>query len=238
MNCKEIAKQIVGEALLGIIDYYRFPESRSSWGGPFNGQQQRQLMVKALLGKLRPAAIIETGTYHGTTTAFVANLVDVPVYTVECSVRYYWFCRLALRKFNNVHLWQGDSRSFIKRLAAQETIREKRVFFYLDAHWGDDLPLSAELEVIFKHWREGIVLIDDFRVPYDVGFGYDDYGAGKALEIDYISLVADRFDLSAFFPSTSSSEETGARRGSVTIVASSELKEVLRNVSELREYPI
>jgi hypothetical protein len=34
---------------------------------------------------------------------------------------------------------------------------------YLDAHWGDDLPLLDELEIVLKAKPEALILIDDFE---------------------------------------------------------------------------
>jgi hypothetical protein len=56
-------------------------------------------------------------------------------------------------------------------------------------------------------------MIDDFEVPDDHGFGYDDYGPGKALNAAYIGPLVEAHDLAVFYPSARSQEETGHRRG-------------------------
>lgn len=90
------------------------------------------------------------------------------------------------------------------------------MFFYLDAHWGEDLPLRDELEIIFSKWKRPIVMVDDFQVP-NSDYGFDDYGPGKALNLSYIEPVVSDHKISVFFPAVNSSEETGARRGSVVL---------------------
>ena len=60
------------------------------------------------------------------------------------------------------------------------------VFFYLDAHWNDDLPLADEIDIIFSRCPWAVVMIDDFEVPSDPGYQFDDYGPGKALVLGYI----------------------------------------------------
>ena len=65
----------------GRHDYTRFPSLVTGWGGPFNGQPARQALFRELVAKLRPCAIIETGTYFGTTTEFMAQ-TGLPVYTI------------------------------------------------------------------------------------------------------------------------------------------------------------
>jgi hypothetical protein len=47
-------------------------------------------------------------------------------------------------------------------------------------------------------------MIDDFAVPNDAGYGYDDYGPGRALVFDYIRSALTMHQLQAFFPSTPS----------------------------------
>ena len=234
---KKIVKRLLGEELLGVIDYYRFPEDRTSWGGALNGQKHRQFLVEAFLSKLCLDAIVETGTYRGTTTAYLATLSLLPIYTVEYNSRYYGFSLAALRRFDNVHLFKGDSCAFLNGLVSKKSLAGKRVLFYLDAHWGGELPLLQELCIIFSYWDEAVVLIDDFKVPDDSGFGYDDYGAGNSLELSYLMSVLERFQLSVFFPSVSSDEENGEKRGSVTLANHPAVKDILLSIPELREYP-
>ncbi len=62
-----------------------------------------------------------------------------------------------------------------------------------------------------------MVVIDDFRVPDDEGYRFDDYGPGKALTWDYVGPIAERYGATAAYPATPSAEETGARRGCVVL---------------------
>jgi hypothetical protein len=55
------------------------------------------------------------------------------------------------------------------------------VFFYLDAHWYDDV-LAEEFDLIAEHWARYVVMIDDFVVPHDPGYEYDTYAAGRPSE--------------------------------------------------------
>jgi hypothetical protein len=100
----------------------------------------------------------------------------------------------------------------------------------LDAHWESDLPLNEELAIIFDRCSNAIVMIDDFSVPFDNGYGYDDYGDVKALVPAYIEPYVRSFQLRVFYPSTPSAEETGARRGFVVLVREASL---IRNIESL-----
>jgi hypothetical protein len=95
--------------------------------------------------------------------------------------------------------------------------RNHSLFVYLDAHWNDDLPLAEELEIVFGACPNAIVMIDDFQVPFDDGYGYDDYGTGRSLTAELVEPTIAAHSLQVFYPSTPSLQETGARRGCAVI---------------------
>jgi hypothetical protein len=106
------------------------------------------------------------------------------------------------------------------------------VFFYLDAHWYEDLPLADELNLIRDGWTNWVAMVDDFAVPGDQGYGFDDYGPGRRLSIEYLpGRVTETAGI--FWPRGSSEAETGARRGTL-IVAQGQPIEVLRSTQEMR----
>lgn len=234
---RTVIRRILGDTFLGMMDYYRHPDwLEMSWGGPLNGQKHRQKTVENLLHHLPLAAIVETGTHRGNTCAWLAALTHVPIYTVEHNGRLHGFSLRALRRFRNVLCFRGDSRSFLRNLATHQHLTGRVILFYLDAHEGADLPLGEELEIIFDRWDRAVVLIDDFEVVDDPGYGYDDYGPGRALNTDYIRSTVAKFGLYAFFPAVPSAEETGRKRGSITLVADFGLAQMLRGMPDLREY--
>jgi hypothetical protein len=75
-------------------------------------------------------------------------------------------------------------------------------------------PMNSKLS---SHWPGAVEAIDDFQVPGDPEYVYDDYGAGKALTPAYIAPMVERFGLVEFFPSTRAKEETGLRRGCIVL---------------------
>jgi len=193
-------------------------------------------MVQAFIRALPLHSIVETGTYRGTTTAYLAAVTALPIYTVEADRRNQGFSFAMLRQCNNVRRYSGDSRQLLRRLAATPGFPDKTVLFYLDAHGNGELPLAEEIDIIFSHWRRAVVVIDDFQVPDDEGYGYDNYGPGKALNRDYIEPAIRAFGLRTFFPSVTSKSETGAKRGSVTLAADPDLIRTLRTIREIREW--
>jgi hypothetical protein len=200
----------------GAIGYFRFPEQRESWGGPFNGQRHRAKMFEELQAAFHARTIVETGTYRGWTTDLFANDPGTHVYTVESDPWSYGYCRVRfLRQTNVTPIW-GDSRVALKKLS--RIALSTPILFYLDAHWDADLPLAGELEIIFGNWPGAIVMIDDFKVERDDDYAFDDYGCGNALCIDYLRPLLRKYDPLLYFPSATAAEETGARRGSVVLI--------------------
>jgi len=230
---------IIGPVLLGAIDYFRFPERRDPWGGAFNGQYKRRELFLSLILACRPAAIIETGTHVGASTEFMAEVSKLPVYSVEADARCIGFAKMRLRKRRNVQLFLGDSRAFLRNFTAGDGAKYlgRPLLFYLDAHWRKDLPLSEELEIIFSSFLQAIVMIDDFHVPHDSGYGYDDYGAGKTLNREYIAPQVKRFQIVEFYPITPSSAESGGRRGCVLLARDPGIIDALSPVPLLRKWP-
>jgi hypothetical protein len=232
---KAAAKHIVPAQVLGALDYVRFPSRVAGWGGPFNGQSARCALFREIVAKLRPRVIVETGTHLGTTTEYMAQ-AGLPVFTVEADPRNYGFVRARFWRTGNITLLFGDSRAGLCKLldGPLRDMAHLTLFFYLDAHWNADLPLAEELEIVFGRCLAAIVMLDDFEVPYDAGYGHDDYGPGKTLTASYIAPAVSRYELQTFYPSTRSIAESGLRRGCVVLAKAAVHGEVLALIPLLR----
>jgi hypothetical protein len=179
--------------------------------GAFNGQERRAEIFDELLHSISFRAIVETGTYRGITTERL-RASGLPVWTIESAPRFFHFARRKFRGDPRVTPQLGDSRTVLERLASDGTLPRDHVFFYLDAHWGSDLPLADELRLVARRFDDCVVMIDDFEVPGDPAFTFDDYGPGKRLCRAYLpSDVLPSFRV--FWPRASGSTETGERRG-------------------------
>jgi hypothetical protein len=162
------------------------------------------------------ATIVETGTYRGSTTQFLAqNSGAAPVYSCEYSAKAFEFAKWRLRSLQNVNLFNLDSREFIRDLKIS---RQSATFVYLDAHWGEDLPLQEEVNLVIGNFRDFVIMIDDFEVPKDTGYGYDDYGPGKRLSLRDFPLHLDN-RVACYFPARPSSRESGLRRGAIVVAS-------------------
>jgi len=189
---------------IGMIDYIKSPDRGAGWG-PFNGQTARQALFVDIITKTQPRAIVETGTFLGATTELMSQ-TGLPVFTIESRPRNYGFARARFWRRRNVNVLYGDSRAGLRRLfdGALRPFSSFTLFFYLDAHWNDDLPLAEEIDIIFSRCPTAITMIDDFEVAGDAGYGFDDYGPGKALVLGYITPALSAHQLQAFYPSTPS----------------------------------
>jgi hypothetical protein len=203
----------------------------------FNGQNLRQKLFLDLVAAIRFDAVVETGTYIGETTGYMAKVSGLPIYSCESEPRFHAVSKMRLADVPGVYLRLGDSRSFLKDLAKGE-LAHRKVLFYLDAHWGDDLPLPHEVDIIASSWSDFVVVIDDFAVPGDKGYGYDSYGGGRTLDIELIREEIKRYGLVSYHPSRSSRQETGAKRGCVVLTLPTTLGQRLSSFDSLTPYQI
>src|SRR5262245_48879383 len=164
---------------------------------PMNSQSGRLALAQQIISRCRIGRIVETGTYLGTTTEFFARF-DIPVFTVEANPEFADHARARLTKYKNVDLRVDDSVRALQALSREIIDREIPSLFYLDAHWGNHLPLREEAELAISNFPKAVLMIDDFAVPDDPGYGFDDYGSGKRLDIAYL-LTAELPPLSIYF---------------------------------------
>jgi len=218
---------------LASVDYWLRPSLRGLYGGPFNDQRERARICEQFAALGHVQAVVETGTYRGTTTLFLARVFGVPVHSVEIDPRYHYYARLRTRGFANIRLSLGDSRQFLERLARDPAMPKRDVFFYLDAHQPGNLPLREEVDLICGTWQEPLIMIDDVEVPGDPGYGFNEYDHGIRFGTELLSAATREYR--CFYPAVPSSEETGYRRGCVILALPGRWAERLRNLGLVRE---
>jgi hypothetical protein len=202
--------------------------------GPFNGQRMRVAAVRAIFGAIPFTAIVETGTFRALTTLFLRELSDAPIATIEINRAYFDYASKRLRGKPDVHQLLGHSPEGLARLAADPAWTTGPTFFYLDAHWHDDLPLVDELKTIRPAWRDFVALVDDFKVDIDDGYAYDDYGPGKSLDLSLLS-DPDLAGLRVFWPAAPATSESGLRQGWVVLATAGAMADALAGLMELRD---
>lgn len=221
--------------LRGIQDYLFRKDLWVDAKHGFNGQVHRQRIFTSLMSDIAFDAIVETGTFRGVTTEYMRQRFHGPIFTVEQHPRYFGFSRARLFLKKRIHLFLMDSVKFLREVLPSKLPPDRIVFFYLDAHWETHLPLREELEIIFKNHPKSVVMIDDFKVPDDHGYRFDDYGPGKSIDPDYVKQ-ADLPAYAMFFPSAASKEETGSKRGCAVICVDPALLDRLSKNPNLRRW--
>ena len=219
---------------LGRLEYWVRPARRDPWGGPFNAQVRRQQLFEDLAGQVAFGAVVETGTHHGTTAAHLHQVTGAPVHSFELDARRYGFAATRLRSLPAVSLHLGDSRAGI---AALDPTTEP-TFFYLDAHdERHELPLLEELDLAFARWPRAVVMIDDFAVPDDPGYGFDEHHTVGALTLDLLGSRA-MPPTAVWFPASPGDDETGYRRGCVVLAREPSLVGRIDAVPSLRRWAV
>jgi hypothetical protein len=152
--------------------------------GAFNNDSVVSDTVVTLIKDLRIDCIIETGTFLGTTTAFLSETFpNKDIYTIEVMPQTYEKAKENLEPYTNIKMFLGSSDKVLEDLLPK--LKGKRILFYLDAHWGKYWPLLDEFEAIRKTANDNCcIVIDDFKVPYRQ-FQFDVYEE-QPLDIDYI----------------------------------------------------
>jgi predicted O-methyltransferase YrrM len=226
-------RQIVTDRL--FPKFFAALDHRGSRNIPaLNNQIGRTAIMEGIIRTCGIEQIVETGTYRGASTAWFAEF-GVPVHTVEANARFAHLARLRFASNARVHPVEMDSVAFLDRIAQDSGLTGKVTLFYLDAHWKKRLPLGEEIQIVARAFPKAIIAIDDFEVADDPAYGFDNYGPGKRLDLDYVRRTG-AVGLKAFFPVLRGAEETGARRGCVVLTRNPELADRLRKVSLLRSY--
>lgn len=200
----------------------------------FNEQSFRKKIFNELVSSIPFTSIIETGTWIGNTTGYMKKQSDLPLYTCELDKRYFALAKMRLNNFSNIFFTNDDSRNFLNTLDIDT--QNGTCFFYLDAHWYDDLPLKEELEIISKRFSGFVIMIDDFKVPGDPGYGYDNFGRETNLSLEVYAKQFKALNLNMYFPSAGAEQETGKKRGCVVLANTNSLKEILNKCGTLKKF--
>jgi hypothetical protein len=198
-------------------------DPKTDWA--FNGQELRKQIFRQLMAAFPITAIIETGTFVAETTSYFATQFDGPIYTCELDGRFLSLARARLSGadfLSRISFSQSQSTEFLGHLS-QTNLVTGWSFFYLDAHWYNYLPIREEIVLIATSWKHFCIMIDDFKVPHDDGYGFDDYGGNQALRVEKIADILAGQKISIFFPSISSQNETGSKRGCAILVRDSDV---------------
>jgi predicted O-methyltransferase YrrM len=215
--------------VLNYIDPYIYIDRWSSQ--PFNGQNSRYRQIVLISEFFKPTVAIETGTYLGTSTPALAKLVSRQAYTIEFVEG---FAEKSKKRFNskfnslNITLLQGDSALLMKGILDKLDPDADGVLAYLDAHWQKEIPTRNELTALASWGGNWVAIIDDFKVPGDPSYGYDQYGE---IAVD-LTLIPNSQDIQVLVPKLTAETETGAKKGTAYVFGS-----IYKNIELVNEFP-
>jgi len=152
-------------------------------------------------------AIIETGTYRGSTTLQFSKMVKI-VHTIEASSDYFNESKKKLQFVQNVVQYLGKSEDIFEDVVS--LCKRRNLLLFLDAHWFNSCPLIDELKAVARLKLKPIILIHDFKVP-GTDFGFDSYN-GQDFTIEWLRPHLEAIygqDFKYFY----NTKAEGARRG-------------------------
>lgn len=203
---------------------------------PMNGQRNRLRTSILLVEILKPDFAIESGSFLGTTTQYLAGFASKKVYSIEINRKFATVASVRLKSDideNRVEIIEGNSAQQMPRILREINPKTSSVFAYLDAHWLEDIPLFEEIQSLLDWGGDFIAVIDDFYIPDDLGYGYDQYEKHR---VD-ISHVPNSEDIDVWIPSECSKTESGSRRGTAYIVSSNLISQVKKDSARLKLRP-
>lgn len=181
---------------------------------PFNCDTYMEKEFLKLKENYHIANVIETGTYKGVTTKWLAKNFD-HVFSIEIMRKYFEEASLNLKGLDNVKLINSDSRkalpSILDRLKGNTLI-------FIDSHWYEN-PLLPELEIIAESKMRPCICIHDMKNPEDPTMGYDTYpDQGIVYELawlkPHLDIIYGENKYSYYFNKVAE----GARRGALFCV--------------------
>jgi hypothetical protein len=183
---------------------------------PFNGDLFIQEEVLQLKKTFNIKAAIETGTFVGSTTLFLARNFE-QVLTLEINESYYDVACQRLNDCENVLGCLADSSCHLQELLDMIDIRDT-VFFFADAHWGLHCPLEDELKAFALKGIRPVIAIHDFKVPGEEELGYDSYN-GQDFTFDWLQPRFEEIygEEGYHYHYNSGERSAGAKRGIIYI---------------------
>lgn len=141
---------------LGYIPFEGLEES-------CNGCPDNQSLFYYIKNKYQIDVAVETGTHKAATTLFLSTYFK-EVHSVELSQEFYNESKHKLRNVNNATLYLDSSQNVLEKILPN--LKDKKIFFYLDAHGHSYWPLLDELSIISKTHKDNcVIVIDDCLVP-------------------------------------------------------------------------
>lgn len=145
-----------------------------------------QIVFKLIIKELKPTCFVETGTFLGSSTRYIAkHFPHLKIFTCEINRTNYLKAKENLAKYPNVTVIHDNSPDFLRKITKSDKLGSRPLFF-LDAHWLDQWPLEEEVKIIGNNLKEAIIIIDDFKIPGEPQFNFDKY-ADKECSMEMVN---------------------------------------------------
>ena len=142
-------------------------------------------MMRIMLNCLEKTEyFIETGLYLGYTSYFVAkNFTNVKCYSCDNNSHFFDLAKNNIGELDNLKIeliCSPNGLYQLNKLYQDDSIFDKNIVFWIDAHFYEYCPLNDEIDYITQNFNKFTMFIDDFCVPYDNKFRND--GDGFTIE--------------------------------------------------------
>lgn len=183
----------------------------------FCGDTCLQETFSQLVREHKPDLILETGTYLGDTTVFLASF-GIPVLTVEINPDFRTAALAKFKEFPNITSMLGDSASVL--LEKFDEIQDKKIVAFIDAHWQQDKAAERELTLLSRLTNKPVLLVHDFYVP-GTDFGYDSHD-GHRYDLESFSAYFDFIYGKGKWSHRYNTQASGLKRGVVIVTHKNE----------------
>ena len=132
------------------------------------GYTFKRMLLRDTAKQFRCKTFVETGTYFGETSRYMAGFVE-QVLTCEPDPRLYEYNMRHNRRIRNISIWNKGSEECFEEMLRHVT---GRPLFWLDGHCSGEgtactsggVPILHEIRLIGKSELNGVVAIDDVRL--------------------------------------------------------------------------
>jgi hypothetical protein len=168
---KSIIKKLIPDSMIFAYRRNNALKELKTWenkGKPLpNPHIAKQLVIEYYHRQTGYNVLVETGTFMGDMIESQRRNFKT-LYSIELSKELYEKAKLKFKKFNHIHLVQGDSAEKLEEIVQQ--LKEPAIF-WLDGHYSGgvtaqgtkDCPVWEELDAILKKDLNHCILIDDAR---------------------------------------------------------------------------
>lgn len=184
-------RTILIEWLITKIRLYTFLEFLAWFKRDFSQQATFYVKKKVLKRNSNGKYWIETGTYYGSMTRYLAEISDY-VHTIEPSTNLFLKAKKRSKYFNNIVFHNGSSEEKLRGVILDISTKTNEINFWLDGHYSygetflgeKQTPIIYELKVISE--LNGLfpsisIFVDDVRSFVNNFDMYSDYP-----DLDYL----------------------------------------------------